>query len=307
MQQDEGEPLKETKISSKRTKPPWLTSPKLIKRLFDTFPLITYPENDLPKRCHIERQSHRLHIFRRTEDASNAPSFNPTCLKWQTYLKFKGVSFTTVQSCNHASPTGALPFLLPASGTADSAMESLPPIASTKLQNWAEKHGRNIRTESENIRYEAYMSLVDHRIRNAWLHTLYLTPANFDASAHTLYIQPVTSTSAVRFALARILQAAALGEIVKASVSPVVDLDALYRESDNAFSALSDLLGNNDWFFGEETPGLLDAAVFGYTYLLCDSAMGWQESEERQGQGLRKGRWKNLFDHKERIYKEWYQ
>ncbi|KAL8950788.1 MAG: hypothetical protein Q9222_003195 [Ikaeria aurantiellina] len=307
MPQDEGDTSKETKASPKQAKTPWLSSPKVIKRLFDTFPLITYPENDLPKRFHIERKSYRLHIFRRTEDVLNAPSFNPTCLKWQTYLKLKGIDFTTVQSCNHASPTGALPFLTPASSTADPATEASFPVASNKLQDWAEKYGKNAIPESENIRYEVYMSLVEHRIRNAWLHTLYLTPANFDGVARPLYIEPVTSTSAVRFALTRTLQSAALGEIIKASTSPVVDLDALYQESDNAFSALSDLLGNNDWFFGEESPGLLDAAVFGYTYLLCDSAMGWREGDERQGQGLRQGRWKNLVDHKERIYKKWYQ
>lgn len=86
----------------------------------------------------------------------------------------------------------------------------------------------------------------------------------------------------------------------------MVDIDALYRASDEAFSALSVLLGDNEWFFGEEEAGLMDASVFAYTHLLLDKAMGWEEVE-RMGQGLREGRWKNLAEHRRRIFEKCYQ
>jgi len=58
--------------------------PAPIKRIFDRFPLTTYPPNDLPERTGTNAQGNRLFIF---TDAASArrgrPSFNPQCLKWQ--------------------------------------------------------------------------------------------------------------------------------------------------------------------------------------------------------------------------------
>ncbi|KAL8841508.1 MAG: hypothetical protein Q9170_000891 [Blastenia crenularia] len=258
MPEDEDKRPSKNKASSKSSKPPWLTTPKPIKRLFDKFPLITYPPNELPKRKPIQRDRNALYMFARPEDVrTNGPSFNPTCLKWETYLKLMGVEFITVPSNNHASPTGSLPFLIPASS--GDSLEVVSPVASSKLQEWAAKSCDIPRQESRDIRYEPYTSLLDHRIRNAWLHTLYLTPSNFGAVAQPLYIASETSSSLAHFSLSKNLQAAALEEILKNSDSPIVDLGALYRESDGAFSALSELLGGNEWFFGEAAPGLLDA------------------------------------------------
>ena len=58
--------------------------PAPIKRIFDRFPLTTYPPNDLPERPGTNVQGNRLFVF---ADAASArrgrPSFNPQCLKWQ--------------------------------------------------------------------------------------------------------------------------------------------------------------------------------------------------------------------------------
>ena len=72
-------------------------------------------------------------------------------------------------------------------------------------------------------------------------------------------------------------------------------------EADRAFAALSTLLGDDNWFFGMEEPGLFDASVFAYTYLLLDG-MVWEESilEEK----LRK--YGNLIEHKDRISRRFY-
>lgn len=62
----------------------WLKTPAPIKRLFDKFPLQTLPPNDLPKQVETGGAKHVLYIFN-TEDGAKkgAPSFNPSCLKWQ--------------------------------------------------------------------------------------------------------------------------------------------------------------------------------------------------------------------------------
>lgn len=58
--------------------------PPPLKKLFDQFPLITYPANDLPQRVPSKRADNQLFVF---SDAAGAqrgrPSFNPQCLKWQ--------------------------------------------------------------------------------------------------------------------------------------------------------------------------------------------------------------------------------
>ena len=111
----------------------------------------------------------------------------------KTYLKFQAIDFRCMPSSNHASPTGALPFLLPAS----SSSEARVPIPSGRIQRWirdgktvkapkTEEHassnsakapqsdeeeppGKTKSREDVDIRYDAYMSLIDHRIRNAYV------------------------------------------------------------------------------------------------------------------------------------------
>jgi metaxin len=82
----------------------------------------------------------------------------------QAYLKFVGIDFDLVPSNNHASPTGALPFLYPAlpAGT-------INPIPSNKLQKWAIEQVHCEEEQQLNIRFDVYASLLDHRIRNAWV------------------------------------------------------------------------------------------------------------------------------------------
>ena len=117
--------------------------------------------------------------------------------KCQAYMIFKGIDFVTISSNNHASPTGALPFLLPASSS-KSPGEAVLPIPSTRIERWI--RGKNVSKkttgspseegweeknqhaeasasteqkssskESLDMRYEAYMSLLNYRIRNAYV------------------------------------------------------------------------------------------------------------------------------------------
>lgn len=176
-----------SKSSSSKSKP-WFDTPAPVKRLFSRFPLQTHAPNHLPVRTAVDRTRNNLYIFTTHEAAGRgAPSFNPSCLKWQVclpkscrarrlgtdqlrqaYLKFMGVEYVTVVSNNHASPSGVLPFLLPAS-TAPRT-ESVLPIPSNKLQHWVSERSAS-REESLDMRYGAYMSLLDNRIRNAWVST----------------------------------------------------------------------------------------------------------------------------------------
>lgn len=62
----------------------WFEVPGPVRQLFDRFPLVTYPANQLPGRSPDRRNEHALYIFTTRAGARyGEPSFNPSCLKWQ--------------------------------------------------------------------------------------------------------------------------------------------------------------------------------------------------------------------------------
>ncbi|KAJ4984559.1 mitochondrial outer membrane protein [Stagonosporopsis vannaccii] len=252
--------------------------PAPIKQLFDRFPLVTYSTNDLPQRAPRQRDAHVLHIFTTNEGAlKGSPSYNPACLKWQAYLKFSNIEHQLAASSNHASPSGALPFLLPAQ---PDTTKHVQPVPSGKLQRWTMNNSETAVEEPGDLRYEAYLSLLDHRIRRAWLYSIYLS-ANFTSIAEPLYILPTSSNPFVRLTIARELRLAAEKELLK--FSAIVSAETLYNQAEEAFTALDSLLGDDAWFFGAEGPGLFDASVFAYTHLLLDDQLGkgWLDTRLR--------------------------
>ncbi|GAB7350407.1 hypothetical protein MBLNU459_g1023t1 [Dothideomycetes sp. NU459] len=271
--------------------------PEAAKRVFGKFPLVTYAPNQRPLRAPARRDAHTLYIWTTAAGADEGDaSFNPTCLKWQTYLKFCGIAFCTVPSTNHASPTGMLPFLLPATPSA-SASDAASPVASGKLKTWAQQHAASPPAEEDKapLRAELYGSLVDHAIRRAWLWTLYLEPANAGAVAHRLYVAPASASALVNLATARQLRAAAHDEL--ATTTRHQSAAQLLEQARAAFAALSQLLAGDEWFSAGDRPGLFDASVFAYTHLLLDERMGWQRNE--LAESLRT--YPNLVGHRDRV------
>lgn len=111
---------------------------------------------------------------------------------------------------------------------------------------------------------------------------------------------PCSSVSLVSATISYQLRAAAEAEILKHSM--IIDIDDLYSEAKNAFDAISTLLGEDMYFFGNMKPSLFDAAVFAYTHLLLDERMGWKET--RLIKALEKH--ENLIAHRRRIYDTYY-
>ncbi|KAF2972415.1 hypothetical protein GQX73_g1050 [Xylaria multiplex] len=273
----------------------WFTIPAPLARLFKKFPLLTYPPNELPARSPDIRNVPTLYVFISDEDAlKGLPSFNPSCLKWQvstayletgrglvhrtnptsqTFLKLAGVDFCLRSSNNHASPTGALPFLLPPSTPSDP--KSQRPIPSNKLEQYGLDNGKSKLPESLGARIEAYESLIDHRIRNAWLYTLYLSPTNTKLLSN-LYIVPATSSRPVRATILYQLKHAAELEILKSTSRDAINPADLYKGAKDAFRALETVLGDGEWFFGSPLPGLFDATVFSYTHLILHDGLAWE-------------------------------
>lgn len=112
------------------------------------------------------------------------------------------------------------------------------------------------------------------------LYSIYLS-SNFTSIAEPLYILPTSSNSFVRLTIARELRLAAEKELLK--FASTISAEALYNQAEEAFTALDSLLGDNEWFFGADTPGLFDASVFAYTHLLLDDRLGkgWLDARLR--------------------------
>jgi metaxin len=101
---------------------------------------------------------------------------------------------------------------------------------------------------------------------------------------------------AVNLLLSSELQKSAAAELRKCRPGGVVNRDDIYADADAAFSALSTVLGGDEWFFGAEEPGLFDATVFGYTHLIL--TLEWHEKETAIARSVRKH--KNLVAHERR-------
>lgn len=110
-------------------------------------------------------------------------------------------------------------------------------------------------------------------------------------------MDPSTSNSIVRAAVAAQLQQAARDELLKNS--SFIDINDIEVEAFKAFEALSFLLADHEYFFDRHSPGLFDASVFAYTHLILDESMGWKQN--RLASSLRQHG--NLVQHRERLLK----
>lgn len=69
-------------------------------------------------------------------------------------------------SNNHASPSGALPFLVPAG-------EAKQAVPASRLPQWAGENAKTPRgCNLEDPEVKAFLALVDTRVRDAWVSTL---------------------------------------------------------------------------------------------------------------------------------------
>ena len=93
------------------------------------------------------------------------------------------------------------------------------------------------------------------------------------------------------------------------------EVELMYDFAGGALEALDTILAGEDWFFGAEEPGVLDAAVFGYVHLILDDSLGeavggrWAEAEAHEGSiRLRKlvERCDGLTAHRSRILSQYY-
>ncbi|KAM3435553.1 hypothetical protein NHJ13734_005502 [Beauveria thailandica] len=278
--------------------PGLFSAPAPIRSLFKTFPLAVHPSEALPARApDTDDALPRLYVFAHDCDAQlGLPSYNPTCLKWQTVLRIANIDVRLVSSSNHASPSGALPFLM-----LPSSASTVVPLTGEKIARFAKQQAPSANLDDPSPRIDAYQALIAHCVRPAWLHSLYVNPAN-DALLTALYLP---SSALLRPAQRHTLRTAATTEILVASRHKTggIDVKELLRVAEEAFAALAALLGEAEWFLGADGPGLLDAELFAYTHLLVGGQLTW--ADEELGSRLRT--FENLVRHADRLYERYWK
>lgn len=135
--------------------------PAPVRSLFNTFPLTIYDPEPLPYRSpSADRPRPALYVFA-LDGHHDRPSYNPSCLKWQTFLRIAGVEVDIVPSNNHASPSGALPFLLLSSG--------IQTLTGERIRTFARQHATREIPTVISTRLDAYHALLDQSVRPAWV------------------------------------------------------------------------------------------------------------------------------------------
>lgn len=146
----------------------WLAVPAPLRALFNLFPLRVYDPEPLPYRSPDPRTPRpALYVFASEDEQDGRPSFNPSCLRWQTFLRIAGVDVDLVPSNNHASPSGALPFLLPATPEGQAAV----PLTGERMVDFARRHASYEEAEVPGHRLQAYRTLLAQSVRPAWVST----------------------------------------------------------------------------------------------------------------------------------------
>lgn len=126
------------------------------------------------------------------------------------------------------------------------------------------------------------------------LHCLYINPRH-TALLSKLYL-PLSPL--LQYPLLQTLRAAATTEILKTTRREIMLPELIYQDAREAFKALSVFLGEEAWFSGGETPGVFDAEVFAYTYLISGGVMEWEDDAL---EGCLEG-CANLVEHRRRLY-----
>jgi metaxin len=127
------------------------------------------------------------------------------------------------------------------------------------------------------------------------LYALYLDPLN-TTLLKTLYLPP---SPVLQLPSLHTLRNAATAEILKTTRTAVISPLQLLSDATDALRSLSALLSADEWFFGRSEPGLFDAEVFAYTYLILDEDFGWAD-DSSLARCLTK--FSNLVEHRRRLY-----
>ncbi|KAK9324803.1 hypothetical protein V1517DRAFT_316347 [Lipomyces orientalis] len=252
----------------------YMKVPTLIKTVFDKFPLVKYPEAALPSTCLFPAPAEKIGTAFVHSTADD--SIYPQSIRLLTILKLAGVidKLAVIPSSPHAAPkSGSVPYVFLRSRPrikSDLLPRTLYP-ESKAFHQWLASIAPSF-PAFDTAKQNPLLSLVDIRLRDAWLLTLYLYPANYKSilvpRLTQAYSHSDTSTSIIPHILAYSASREAQQLLTRSTgVSRITETiqRSIITNAEEALDALAILLSDSGapYINGGE-PGVLDAAVYGY-------------------------------------------
>ncbi|KAK9488418.1 hypothetical protein V1527DRAFT_457895 [Lipomyces starkeyi] len=254
----------------------YMKVPSLIKKVFDKFPLVKYAEAPLPSACIFPAPSEKLgtvFVHAITDDW-----IHPQSIRLLTILKLAGVfdKFTIIPSSPHAaSKCGSVPYIfLRSRPKVDSDLLSRTIYPESKaFYRWLNSIAPSF-PAFDAAQQNPLLSLVDVRLRDAWILTLHLYPLNYSSIfiprlSHA-YSQSERSTSILPPILAYTTSHDAQKQLRRSTGVPRITETtqrSIIANAEEALDALADLLAvSGTLYLNGDKPGVLDAAVYGYLW-----------------------------------------
>ncbi|KAG4303624.1 hypothetical protein PCANB_000044 [Pneumocystis canis] len=269
-------------------------APAIITKLFDLFPWIRYASLDI--RSPIDTTRHQLFIAHKDDTLLNSPSYDLESLRWQTYFILADIPHNVFRASPHASPSGTLPFFVPA-GVASSAYA----LSSTAFQTWLTQHGIElhpfINQPSLAADADSYLSLIENTLYDAWFCACFIERENFQTVTGPCYVNDVWPIrELIKWQLCRKIKK----RLSDRQKTGLLNLNEIYADAAHALDAVAIRLGEDIWFFGAKNPTFIDATLFAYTYLVLSTQLPGNTLMH----ALKKHT--NLIDHATRLWKYCY-
>ncbi|KAK9350702.1 hypothetical protein V1505DRAFT_361499 [Lipomyces doorenjongii] len=254
----------------------YMKVPSLIKTVFDKFPLIKYAEAPLPSACIFPTPSEKLGtVF---VQAITDDLIYPQSIRLLTILKLAGVfdKFTTIPSSPHAAPkSGSVPYIfLPSRPKVDSDLLPRTIYPESKaFYRWLASIAPSF-PAFDPAQQNPLLSLVDVRLRDAWVLTLYLYPLNYSSIFVPRLSHGYSQSDRTKSILPQILAYTTSHDAQKllrrsTGVPRITETTqkSIIANAEEALDALANILAVSGTFYlNGGKPGVLDAAVYGYLW-----------------------------------------
>ncbi|KAL2313211.1 Metaxin-1 [Schizosaccharomyces pombe] len=180
----------------------------------------------------------------------NSEALDVNSLQWQTWAKLNDPSIVFLNVSNHASPDEKVPFI---------QIESRKLVLNPSLLQYF------LKDESTLQQISPWMSLLINQVETAILLTMYLDNENF-SEIQKKWLPNMSWPL-------NIIKSIGLPSQIKRKIclqlnESTLDFDAILEDASKAFSALSELLGSDKWFFNNESPSFLDVSLFAHAEII---------------------------------------
>ncbi|KAJ1959561.1 Metaxin-2 [Dispira parvispora] len=197
----------------------------------------------------------------------NVTSFDPTSLRWLSFLTFAGIDFQ-VEYCNEPlmAPNNRLPFLMTPTNEC---------IADDAIYDYLVRtYGDQLPTVPTDTRPAsafALLTLIDTHVKPAVQHYFWYDEANYREQISVAYTGQ--HQWPIRWVEATALRKQNQREVAL-QFTDTVSGEEIYERALHTLRDLASYLGEQDtYFFGAARPTLVDAALFAYLFPVLTSTM----------------------------------